>query len=158
VLKWVVASAAEAEFGALFLNCKEGKVTRNILLDMGHPQPATPVHCDNATAVGITNGIVKRHKSKSMEMLFFWVKDQAKLERFAIYWHPGLEHLGDYQSKHHIGKHHLNVHPWYLHLPHSPLNVHRAQAPRSMRECVGSASGLGGYQAHTPLPGVRVMD
>ena len=44
ILKIVVASAAEAEFGALFLNCKEGKVLRLTLKEMGHRQPPTPIH------------------------------------------------------------------------------------------------------------------
>jgi hypothetical protein len=26
---------------------------------MGYPQPPTPVHCDNSTAVGIANNTVK---------------------------------------------------------------------------------------------------
>ena len=81
VLKWVVASAAEAEVGALFLNCKEGKVIRTILEEMGHEQPVTPVYCDNATAVGIANKTIKRLRSKSMEMRFFWIIDQAKWGR-----------------------------------------------------------------------------
>jgi hypothetical protein len=46
ILKCVVASAAEAELAALFLNCKEGKIVRLILEELGHPQPPTPVHCD----------------------------------------------------------------------------------------------------------------
>ena len=49
----VVASAAEAELGALLLNCKEGKVLRLTLEEMGHRQPPTPVHCDNLTATVI---------------------------------------------------------------------------------------------------------
>jgi len=155
VLKWVVASAAEAELGALFLNCKEGKVMRTILEEMGHTQPATPVHCNNATAVGIANKTIKRLRSKSMEMRFFWIVDQAKWGRFAIRWHPGLENLGDYQSKHHVGAHHSNVRPWYLHMKNSPWLLPWALAPRSMRGCVGSSHG---YQGHAPLPRVRVMD
>ena len=39
ILKLVVASAAEAELGALFHNCKEGKITRLILQELGHIQP-----------------------------------------------------------------------------------------------------------------------
>ena len=39
ILKIMVASAAEAELGALFLNCKEGKVRRLTLEEMGHMQP-----------------------------------------------------------------------------------------------------------------------
>jgi hypothetical protein len=40
---------------------------------MGHIQPKTPVHCDNVTAVGIANSTVKRQRSRSMEMRFFWI-------------------------------------------------------------------------------------
>jgi hypothetical protein len=63
ILKFVVASAAEAELGALFHNCQDGIIFRQTLADMGHPQPKTLVHCDNATAVGITNNTVKRQQS-----------------------------------------------------------------------------------------------
>ena len=50
--KRVAASAAEAELGALFLNSQEAKMMRLMLQEMGHPQPPTPVHCDDATATG----------------------------------------------------------------------------------------------------------
>ena len=39
ILKHVMSSAAEAELGALFVNCKEATVLRQILKDMGYPQP-----------------------------------------------------------------------------------------------------------------------
>ena len=60
ILRFVVASAAEAELGALFLNCKGGIIFRLILEELGHPQPRTPVHCDNATTVGIANNTIKQ--------------------------------------------------------------------------------------------------
>jgi hypothetical protein len=41
VLKHVVSSVAEAEFGALFVNAKEGTITRTPLSEMGHKQDAT---------------------------------------------------------------------------------------------------------------------
>ena len=61
ILKCVVASAAETELVALFLNCKEGKIIRLILQELGHMQPSTPVHCDNKTAAGIANDMVKNN-------------------------------------------------------------------------------------------------
>jgi hypothetical protein len=63
IMKFVVASAAEAELGALFHNCQDGIIFRKTLADMGHLQPKTPVHCDNATAVGIANNTIKRQRS-----------------------------------------------------------------------------------------------
>ena len=45
--KFVVSSVAEAELGALFLNCKEGKIIHLILEESGYEQPPTPIHCGN---------------------------------------------------------------------------------------------------------------
>jgi hypothetical protein len=71
IMRFVVASAAEAELGALNHNCQEGIVYCKILSDMGHPQPKTTVHCDNATAVGIAYNTIKQQHSHSMIMRFF---------------------------------------------------------------------------------------
>jgi hypothetical protein len=38
ILRFVVASAAEAELGALFLNCKQAAIFRVTLEEMGHPR------------------------------------------------------------------------------------------------------------------------
>jgi len=63
ILRFVVASAAEAELGALFLNFQEGIIFQTTLEDLGHPQSKIPVHCDNATAVGIANNTIKWQRS-----------------------------------------------------------------------------------------------
>jgi hypothetical protein len=68
ILRFIVASAAEAELGTLFLNCKEGMIFCLTLKELGHPQPKAPIHCDNATAAGIANNTVKRQWLRSMEM------------------------------------------------------------------------------------------
>jgi hypothetical protein len=58
ILRFVVASAAEADLGALFLNYQEGYVFKTTLEDLGHPQPKIPVHCNNTTAVGIATNTI----------------------------------------------------------------------------------------------------
>jgi hypothetical protein len=68
ILHFVVASTAEAELRALLLNCKEGIIFHLTLEELGHPQPKTHVHCNNAMAVGIANNTVKHQCSRSMEM------------------------------------------------------------------------------------------
>ena len=103
-MRFVVASAAEAELGALYHNCKKSIVYHDILKDMGHPQPHTPVHCDNATDIGIANNSVKCQRSRSMEMRFFWISDKCAQDMYKFSWHPGQENLADYQSKHHTGR------------------------------------------------------
>ena len=76
ILRLVAASAAEAELGALFLNAKQAKIFKITLEEMGHPQPPTPVHIDNSTTVGIVNNTIKRQKSRSMEIKYWWLQDQ----------------------------------------------------------------------------------
>jgi hypothetical protein len=68
---------------------------------MGHLQLKTPVHCNNATAVGIANNTIKRQRSQSMEMHFFWIGDKIAQEVYTLNWQPGQENLANYQSKHH---------------------------------------------------------
>jgi hypothetical protein len=131
ILCFVVASAAEAELDALFLNCKEGIMFCLTLEELGHPQPKTPIHCDNATAVGIANNTV-------MEMRYFWVCDKVAHDAYDVKWHPGKENLADYQSKHHPGAHHTDVRPWYLHEHNSPLELLRASRPSTLKGCVGT--------------------
>ena len=62
VLKFVAASAVEAELRALFTNAKECCIMWLTLKELGHPQPPTPMHCDNARAAGIANGPCKEAK------------------------------------------------------------------------------------------------
>ncbi len=126
IMRFVVASAAEAELGALYHNCQTGIIFRLTLEEMGHLQPQTPVHCNNATAVGIANNTIKRQRSRSMDMQFFWVGYKVAQEMYKLSWHPGQENLADYQSKHHVASHHVNVCPWYLHMENSPRFLPRA--------------------------------
>jgi hypothetical protein len=75
ILKLVVASAAEMELGGLFLNAQETKVIRLVLVELGHPQPPTPIHIDNTTTVGIVNNTIKQQCSHAMGMRYFWLLD-----------------------------------------------------------------------------------
>jgi hypothetical protein len=150
ILKFVAASAAEAELGALFLNAKEAKIMRLTLEELGHPQPPTPIHCDNSTTVGIINNTVKRQKSRSMEMRYFWLLDGHINKLFDFQYHPGLENLADYPSKAHPGNHHLSVRPLYVHMSTSPRLLPRAAKPSVRRGCANKV-GLHRIRKY-PLP------
>ena len=78
ILKNVMASAAEAELGGLFINAKEGEVIRTSIEEMGHTQGPLPVQTDNSTASGIINETVKQRRSKDIDMRFYWVRDRCK--------------------------------------------------------------------------------
>jgi hypothetical protein len=67
----VVSSVTEADFSALFVNAKEGTVTRTTLTELGHNQDTTELKTDNTTADGIINNTVHQNCSKEMEMRFY---------------------------------------------------------------------------------------
>ena len=85
-----------------------------------------------------------------MEMRFFWVTEQVKNKTMDVQWHPGLENLADYYTKHFDAGHHKTARPWYLQEPTSVRELPRAAAPKALRGCVGIQAG--GYSGKSPLP------
>ena len=75
VLCHVIASATEAELGALFRNGQTTTPLRTTLEDLGQQQPPTPIETDNYTAFGIVNSTFKQRTSKTIDMRLYWVKD-----------------------------------------------------------------------------------
>ena len=55
IIKVITSSAAETEFGTVFINAKEAVPIRTTLEEMRWPQPLTPVKVDNTTADSIPN-------------------------------------------------------------------------------------------------------
>eukprot|EP00804_Cyclotella_cryptica_P022272 CCRYP_018126-RA/>CCRYP_018126-RA protein AED:0.26 eAED:0.24 QI:0/0/0/1/0/0.33/3/0/620 len=143
ILKFVAASAAEAELGALFLTAKEAKIMRLTLQELGHLQPPTPIHCDNLTTIGIVNNTIKRQKSRSMEMRYFWLLENQNNKLFNFQYHPGLENLADYPSKAHPGGHHMTLRPLYVHMPTSPRFLACAAKPSVRRGCADKVGRMG---------------
>jgi hypothetical protein len=85
---------AEAKFGALFENAKEGTVTRTTpLAEMGHNQDATELKTDITTPHQMTLSItlqVQQKCSKAMDVKFYWVKDRVEqADQFNVGWAPG---------------------------------------------------------------------
>jgi hypothetical protein len=125
------------------------------LEELGHPQLKTHIHCNNATAIGITNNTVKRQRLQSMEMRYFWVCDKMAQDAYSVKWHPGQENLADYQSKHHLGPCHQAIRPWYQQEEHSPLVLPQAAPPSTLKGCVGTLPK--GYIHNVHLPRVLIL-
>ena len=104
-----MASAAEAKYGALFLNVQAAVPIQKTLNEMVHPQPPTPIQVDNATAVGISNKHIRQNISKAMDMRFHWIQDRILQRHFNVFWKPVPTNLVDYHSKHHPEAHHIQV-------------------------------------------------
>ena len=58
IIKAVISSVTEIEVGAMYTNAREAVHIRNILHEMGHPQPPTPMQIDDSTANGVLNNNV----------------------------------------------------------------------------------------------------
>jgi hypothetical protein len=99
VIDVVVASAAEAEYGAVFINAQKLVWSRTICQALNHPQPATPILTDNECAKGIANNEVKLKRSKSMDMRFHWIRDRIKQGQFTVSWQKGADNLADFFTK-----------------------------------------------------------
>ena len=103
IIKAVMSSAAESEIGSLYTNAPKGVEERNILEEMGHPQPPS-------TADGIINSRVQPKRTKAKDMLFHWLCDRGvNQKQFRFYWRPGSLQRGDYWTKHHSPAHHRNM-------------------------------------------------
>jgi hypothetical protein len=94
IMPMIVSSAAEAETGGAYYNGKDVVPLCTALEEMGHPQAATPMECDNTTAVGIINDTIQKCQSKAMNMHFYWIKDQQKQGQFRLYWASGSTNRG----------------------------------------------------------------
>ena len=46
IIKIVMTSATEAEIGAMFINAREAVPQQMTLVEMGHPQPRTPMQTE----------------------------------------------------------------------------------------------------------------
>jgi hypothetical protein len=114
ILRSVMASASEAELGAIFYNAKDGAMLRIVLEELGHPQAATPLQTDNSCASGIANDTVKQRRSKAINMRFYWIKDRVRKGEFLVFWRAGSENDADYFTKLHSPSHHRLMRSRYL--------------------------------------------
>jgi hypothetical protein len=91
--------------------------------ELGHPQPPTIIITDSECALGIANNTVKQHRSKAINMRFYWIKDRVAQGQFAIYWKRGADNLADYFTKHHPPAHHQRMCSQYIQQPdHGRIN------------------------------------
>jgi hypothetical protein len=70
IIKAVMSSAAEAELGALYINAREAVPLRQLLMEMGHKQPPTPIQTDNSTALGVVTNNIQPRRTKAMDMRY----------------------------------------------------------------------------------------
>jgi hypothetical protein len=130
LIKAVMSSAAEAELGALYINAREAIPQRQVLEEMGHKQPPTPMQTDNSTALGVVNNNIQPRRTKAMDMRFHWLRCRESQQQFRYFWRPGHTNRADYWTKHHCAAHHTQKRPEIL-TPKSVLDALRASVKRT---------------------------
>jgi hypothetical protein len=110
IIKFVMASAAEAELAALFITAREMIPHCQTLIDMGWPQPKSPIQTDNSTASKVVNNTIVPRRSKMMDMRFWWLRCRALQDQFRYYWDAGSKNWADYNTRHHPDTYH-EAHP-----------------------------------------------
>ena len=93
-----MASAAEAEMEALYITAKNMIPLRSTIIEIGWPQPQTPIQTDNSTAVGFANKTIVNKATKSADIKLWWLRDRESQEQFSDYWAPGSENEVDYST------------------------------------------------------------
>jgi hypothetical protein len=96
-----VVASGEAEYGSAFIFAQRGVWLRTIAIALGHAQPATPILCDNAFAIGLANDTIKQKWSKSIDMRFHWLRDRIRQGQFfTITYLAGTLNLADFYIQH----------------------------------------------------------
>ena len=85
-----MASAAEAEYGALFLNGQSAVLIRTKLIEMHHSQPPTLIQDDNSTAVGINNKSSKKNPPRQWICFFVGYRIEFSRNTLKSFGNQGL--------------------------------------------------------------------
>ena len=88
-----MTSAAEAEIGEMFINTQEAIPQQMTLVEMGHPQPRTPMQTDNYAAYSVVTNNVQPRITKAMDMRFHWLRCRGSQGQLRYYWRPGTADL-----------------------------------------------------------------
>jgi hypothetical protein len=110
----VVGSAAESECAGCYHNAQKAIPIRIALVELGHPQPGTPIKTDNDTAQGFVNKSMRQKRSKSWDIRYHWLRCRSAQGQFIIYLDKGSNNHADYYTKHFPPSHHIIKRPIYI--------------------------------------------
>jgi hypothetical protein len=130
IITAIMSSAAEAEIGALYINCKEAIPARHTLEYLGHKQPPTPMQTDNTTALGVVNNnIMKKIKVDGHEIPLAPMQNKPTLILPLL----GCRQIKQWQLRHQTS----HAHPSpsnTINFPHSTKHTSKTtrQSPKSI--------------------------
>ena len=136
VVPSVVASAAEAEYAALFILGQEGEYLRQVIANMGYQQAPTLILCDNQCAVGMATDTVKAKRTKLIDMRYHWIRDRVHQGHFRVQWRRGENNLADFFTKALPTKTHQALMSLLVHTPRAKTT--KFQTPHAQRAAAWS--------------------
>jgi len=125
IIPTIMSSVGETEYVACFLTGQHGAGFRQVLADLGYPQPATYILTDNECAEGIANNTIKPKRTKSIEMQYHWIRDRVARKQFIVAWRPGAHNLADFFTKALSVKDHQTFLPLLVNTPSGGSNTVR---------------------------------
>jgi hypothetical protein len=143
IIKFVMASALEAELAALYTTAREMIPLCNALKEMGWKQPRSPIQTDNAAAAGFIPDTIIQRRIKMIWMRLHWLRCRAAQNQFCFYWTKGSTNMADYHTKHH---------PPAYHLAHHATHVPNDVSLLCLQGCVAKHAQHPGRSGPCPLP------
>ena len=99
IMDCIVSSAAECEYGSLFMNARRLVWLPLIASELGYPQECTEIFCDNTCAIGLAHDSTGMGKSKAMDMRFHWIRDRVKQDLFKVTYIKSEDNVADMFTK-----------------------------------------------------------
>ena len=81
----IMASAAEAKYGTIFINTQTYVHIRTTLYEMGRKEGPKEIQVDNSTAVGITTKEFRENNSKAMDMSLYQIDDMIEQGQIQVF-------------------------------------------------------------------------
>jgi hypothetical protein len=91
-----MSSEAEAKLGTLYVNTIKAIPQHQLLEEMGHPQPPTPMQTDNSNSLGVVTSNIQPRQTKAMDMQLHWLRCHEAKSQFCFFWQPDKTILTDY--------------------------------------------------------------
>ena len=66
---------------AIYIIAKKMVPLCNTLIEMGCPQPKSPIQTDNSTALGFTNKTIVNIATKSADIKLWWLRDRESQDQ-----------------------------------------------------------------------------
>jgi hypothetical protein len=91
---------------------------------MRHPQPPTPLYCNNEVAIGLATDTINLKLSKSLDMRLHWLRDRVRQGHFRLIFVPGLKNAADFFTKALPVVRHRTLAPFFAVDPDENVDLH----------------------------------